>query len=47
MGLTSSEQLGRVVFALVDCGLLKAEPSETPADFDGLFTPETLYARRR
>ena len=40
--LTTSEDLGRVVFALVAAGLLVAQPGDRPEDFAGLYTLDTL-----
>jgi uncharacterized repeat protein (TIGR04138 family) len=37
LGITHSEQIGALVFALVECGLLKAEAGDSPDDFDGVF----------
>ena len=36
-GLHTTEDVGRVVFALVEEGELRADPSDTPADFASLF----------
>jgi uncharacterized repeat protein (TIGR04138 family) len=43
-GIRRSEDLGRIVFALVDAGMLRAEPGESVRDFDGLFMLETLLS---
>jgi len=43
-GIRASEDLGRIVYALVDAGMLRAEPNNSVRDFDGLFRLETLLA---
>ena len=43
-GITRSEDVGRIVFAMVQLGHMKAEEGETIRDFDGLFTLETLFS---
>jgi uncharacterized repeat protein (TIGR04138 family) len=43
--LRSSEDVGRVIYAMVDAGLLKTSPQDSPADFDGLFALEDLFTR--
>jgi uncharacterized repeat protein (TIGR04138 family) len=35
-GLRRSEDMGRVVYALVSAGLLKARPSDRPEDFENV-----------
>jgi uncharacterized repeat protein (TIGR04138 family) len=37
VGITSSEEVGRVVFALIDAGCAGRRESDAPSDFDGLF----------
>jgi uncharacterized repeat protein (TIGR04138 family) len=41
--LTRSEDVGEVMFGLVEVGLVTPEESDSPRDFDGLFTLETLF----
>jgi uncharacterized repeat protein (TIGR04138 family) len=36
-GITSTEDLGRIVFALIDVGLLARQPSDKPEDFDRVY----------
>jgi uncharacterized repeat protein (TIGR04138 family) len=36
-GITGTEDLGRIVFALIDVGLLAAEPSDKLDDFAGVY----------
>ena len=36
-GITSTEDLGRLVFSLIDVGLLAQGPSDKPADFDHVY----------
>jgi uncharacterized repeat protein (TIGR04138 family) len=38
----TSEDVGAIVFALVDAGFLRASPGNSPASFNGLFTFEDL-----
>ena len=40
-----SEDVGRIVFGLVEAGLMRAEPGETAADFDNRFTLDTLLEK--
>jgi uncharacterized repeat protein (TIGR04138 family) len=40
--VATSEDIGRVIFAAVDAGLLRARPGESVRDFDGLYTLDTL-----
>jgi uncharacterized repeat protein (TIGR04138 family) len=44
MGFTTSEDIGQIVFGLVDVGLMQACPQDRPEDFRGLFTIEELLA---
>jgi uncharacterized repeat protein (TIGR04138 family) len=41
--LEKSEDVGKIVFALVEVGVLTAEEDDLMHDFDGLFTLETLF----
>ena len=36
-GITSTEDLGRIVFALIDVGLLARQASDKPEDFDRVY----------
>ncbi len=36
-GITSTADLGRIVFALIDVGLLARQPSDKPEDFDRVY----------
>jgi uncharacterized repeat protein (TIGR04138 family) len=36
-GITTSADLGEIVFNMVDCGLLNSRPDENKEDFDGAF----------
>ena len=36
-GITSTEDLGRVVFALIDVGLLASQPTDKPEDFERVY----------
>lgn len=40
--LDKSEKLGVLVFGLVDAGLMQARTEDSPADFDGLYSPDEL-----
>jgi uncharacterized repeat protein (TIGR04138 family) len=40
--LTTSEDVGRIVFAMVEAGLLRTAPEDSVRDFDGLFTLDAL-----
>jgi uncharacterized repeat protein (TIGR04138 family) len=44
-GIHSTEDLGKVVFTLVDAGILVAEPDDDPMDFQGLFDFEEAFER--
>jgi uncharacterized repeat protein (TIGR04138 family) len=41
-GILRSEDLGRIVFSLIDQGLLRKREDETIADFEGLFETARL-----
>mgnify|MGYP000050085042 CR=1 FL=1 len=45
-GIRSTRDLGRIVFALVEAGILVAQPQDTPADFDGVYDFEEVFERR-
>jgi uncharacterized repeat protein (TIGR04138 family) len=36
-GITRTEDLGRIVFTLVEVGLLVTQPGDTEADFEGVY----------
>jgi uncharacterized repeat protein (TIGR04138 family) len=40
LSLARSEDVGRVIFALVDAGLVRKQESDSKADFHGLFNLE-------
>jgi uncharacterized repeat protein (TIGR04138 family) len=42
--IACSEDVGRIVFAMVELGHMRAEDGETIRDFDGLFTLDTLFS---
>jgi uncharacterized repeat protein (TIGR04138 family) len=37
-GVSSTEDLGRIVFTLIDVGLLARQPSDKPEDFDRVYS---------
>ncbi|HEY8482981.1 MAG TPA: Minf_1886 family protein [Longimicrobiales bacterium] len=44
-GIRSTADLGDLVFALVDCGILIKQESDTPEDFEGVFDFEEAFER--
>ena len=42
LGITSSEQVGKVIYGMVGRGLLEATQDDRPEQFDGLFTLDEL-----
>jgi len=36
-GIASTEDLGRIVFTLIDVGLLASQPTDKPADFERVY----------
>jgi uncharacterized repeat protein (TIGR04138 family) len=38
-----SEDVGRIIFRMVETGRLRASPEDSPEQFNGLFTLETLF----
>jgi uncharacterized repeat protein (TIGR04138 family) len=44
-GIHSTEDLGEIVFALVDAGILVAEPQDRPEDFRDVFAFEDAFER--
>ena len=45
-GIYSTEDLGSIVFALVDAGVLIKQDEDTPADFAGVFDFEEEFDRK-
>lgn len=45
-GIRSTRDLGKIVFALVECEVLVRQEGDTLADFDGLFDFEEVFERR-
>jgi len=43
LGLNRSEDVGRIVSALVEAGLVVAGEGESPSDFHGMFTVDDLF----
>jgi len=44
-GIHSTEDLGELVFALVECGVLRANDDDRLEDFDGLYDFEDVFER--
>ncbi len=44
-GIRSTRDLGQVVFALVDCGILVKQPNDDVGDFEDVFDFEDLESR--
>lgn len=44
-GLTCTEDIGDVVFTLVDLGLLQSQPADTKAEFERVFDFEDAFDR--
>lgn len=42
-GISSTRDLGDIVFALVDCGVLLRQDEDSPADFDDVFDFEEVF----
>ncbi len=42
-GLHDTSDIGEIVFALVDCGVLIKQPEDSQEDFEGLFTFEEAF----
>ena len=40
--LHRSEDVGRIVWSMVDAGVVQASPDDAPEDFNGLFTPKDV-----
>jgi uncharacterized repeat protein (TIGR04138 family) len=46
-GLRTSEDVGRIIFTMVEAKWMTAEEGESASDFGGLFTLDTLFADPR
>jgi uncharacterized repeat protein (TIGR04138 family) len=44
-GIHSTDDIGAVVFALVDCGILIKQPTDSPEDFQDVFDFEEAFER--
>ncbi|HEX7051669.1 MAG TPA: Minf_1886 family protein [Longimicrobiales bacterium] len=44
-GIRSTRDLGEIVFALVDCGVLIKQEDDSPEDFEGVFDFEDAFDR--
>ncbi|MGH7539684.1 MAG: Minf_1886 family protein [Gemmatimonadota bacterium] len=44
-GVRSTADMGEIVFALVECGVLIKQPDDSREDFEGLFTFEQAFER--
>lgn len=44
-GIHSTSDMGEVVFALVECGILVKQPGDSREDFEGLFSFEEAFER--
>lgn len=44
-GIRTTEDLGEIVFALVDCGILMKQEGDSPDDFRGVFDFEEAFER--
>ncbi len=42
-GVHSTSDMGEIVFALVDCGVLTKQPDDSREDFEGLFSFEDAF----
>lgn len=42
-GIHSTSDMGEIVFALVDCGVLIKQPGDSREDFEGLFSFEEAF----
>ena len=42
-GIHSTSDMGEVVFAMVDCGILIKQPGDSREDFEGLFSFEEAF----
>ena len=43
-GLRSSEDVGKVIFAMIESGRLRASPGDLPSEFARIFTLENIFA---
>lgn len=44
-GITSSDDIGQIVYALVALGWIEASNNDSPADFNGLFTVDEYFGK--
>jgi uncharacterized repeat protein (TIGR04138 family) len=44
-GIHETEDLGAIVFAMVDCGVLTTQDGDRPEDFEGIFDFEEAFDR--
>jgi uncharacterized repeat protein (TIGR04138 family) len=44
-GIRQTEDLGSIVFSLVDCGILMKQDEDSPDDFRGIFDFEEVFER--
>lgn len=44
-GIHETADIGRIVFTLVDLGMLLSAPGDTPADFDNVFSFDQAFER--
>jgi uncharacterized repeat protein (TIGR04138 family) len=44
--LRSSEDVGRIIYGMVEAGLLKTSRQDSPCDFDSLFVLDDLFTRQ-
>ena len=42
-GIRSSEDVGRIIYALIEAGLARRSDDDSPDQFDGLFTLDNLF----
>ncbi|MFV1986196.1 MAG: Minf_1886 family protein [Gemmatimonadota bacterium] len=45
-GIHTTSDMGEVIFALVDCGVLIKQPEDSREDFEGLFSFEEAFEER-
>lgn len=45
-GISATRDLGDIVFALVDCGVLLRQDDDSPEDFDDVFDFEDAFEKR-
>jgi uncharacterized repeat protein (TIGR04138 family) len=44
-GITTTADIGHIVFALVDLGMLLSQPGDTRADFENVFDFDRAFER--